>query len=100
MVAREGIEPPTRGFSAADRVFRGFNNQSLAAACQPLPRHTKAQSWHTQSELVTNTAQQFRPAPRKKMMAFRFPSVSVRLASRSLRLLSRYSPREAAILIT
>jgi len=24
---------------------------------RPLPKHTKAQSWHTQSELVTNPAQ-------------------------------------------
>jgi hypothetical protein len=23
---------------------------------RPLPKHTKAQSWHTQSELVTNVA--------------------------------------------
>jgi hypothetical protein len=54
---REGIEPPTRGFSARCRVFQGFINQSLAASCRPLPRHTKAQSWHTQSELVTFLAQ-------------------------------------------
>jgi hypothetical protein len=53
MVAREGIEPPTRGFSARCRGFRGFINLSLAASCRPLPRHTKAQSWHSQSELVT-----------------------------------------------
>jgi hypothetical protein len=51
--SREGIEPPTRGFSARCRGFRGFINQSLAASCRPLPRHTKAQSWHSQSELVT-----------------------------------------------
>src|SRR5271167_813465 len=56
-VAREGIEPPTRGFSAADRVFQGFINQSLTALATPLPRRTKAQSWHTQSELVTFLAQ-------------------------------------------
>jgi hypothetical protein len=29
---------------------------------RPLPRHTKAQSWHTQFELVTNVAQHFRTA--------------------------------------
>jgi putative transposase len=56
MVAREGIEPPTRGFSARCRVFQEFINQPLAASCRPLPRHTKAQSWHTQSELVTPRA--------------------------------------------
>jgi hypothetical protein len=55
--AVQGIEPPTRGFSARCRVFQGFKNQSLAASCRPLPRHTKAQSWHTQSELVTFLAQ-------------------------------------------
>jgi hypothetical protein len=53
----EGIEPPTRGFSVIFRGFEGFINQSLAASCRPLPRLTKAQSWHTQSELVTFQAQ-------------------------------------------
>jgi len=57
MVAREGIEPPTRGFSARCRVFQGFNNQSLAALATPLPWLTKAQSWHSQFELVTFLAQ-------------------------------------------
>ena len=56
-LAREGIEPPTRGFSARFRRFQGFINQSLAASCLPLPMHTKAQSWHTQSKLVTFLAQ-------------------------------------------
>ena len=56
-MAREGIEPPTRGFSARFWWFQGFINQSLAASCRPLPRHTKAQSWHTQSELVTSPSQ-------------------------------------------
>jgi len=64
MVAREGIEPPTRGFSGVSRGFQGFINQSLAASCRPLPRHTKAQSWHTQSELVTFVAQHFRTEER------------------------------------
>jgi hypothetical protein len=54
---RQGIEPPTRGFSARCRVFQGFINQSLAASCRPLPKLTKAQSWHTQSELVTPPSQ-------------------------------------------
>ena len=54
---REGIEPPTRGFSAASRAFQGFINQSLASACQSLPRHITAQLRHTQSGLVTFLAQ-------------------------------------------
>ena len=62
MVAREGIEPPTRGFSGVSRGFQGFINQSFAASCRPLPRHTTAQSWHTQSESVTNTGQETRTA--------------------------------------
>jgi hypothetical protein len=57
MAAREGIEPPTRGFSAASRGFHGFINQSLAASCRPLPRHITAQLRHTQSELVTSLAE-------------------------------------------
>ncbi len=32
-------------------------NQSLTALATPLPKYTKAQSWHTQSELVTSWAQ-------------------------------------------
>src|ERR1700675_1385905 len=44
---------------AEDRAltFQGLINQPLAASCRPLPRHTKAQSWHTQFELVTFLAQ-------------------------------------------
>jgi hypothetical protein len=57
MVAREGIEPPTRGFSAGVKGLQGFINQPLAASCRPLPRLTKAQSWHSQLELVTFPAQ-------------------------------------------
>jgi hypothetical protein len=53
LVAREGIEPPTRGFSVSFRGFQGFVNQPLAASCRPLPRHTKAQSWHTKSQFDT-----------------------------------------------
>jgi hypothetical protein len=52
----------TRGFSVRCWRFPGFINQPLAASCRPLPRHTKAQAWHTQSELVTNAAQHFRTA--------------------------------------
>ncbi len=54
---REGIEPPTRGFSGVSRDHQGFINQSLAASCRPPPRHTTAQSRHTQSELVTSPSQ-------------------------------------------
>src|SRR5450631_3413357 len=42
LVAMEGLEPPTRGFSVIFRGFEGFINQSLEASCRPLPRHTKA----------------------------------------------------------
>ena len=56
---REGIEHPTRGFSGVSRGYQGFINQSLAASCRPLPRHTTAQLRHTQSELVTYVAQRF-----------------------------------------
>src|ERR1700716_893672 len=51
--AREGIEPPTRGFSVIFRGFEGLINQSLAASCRPLRRHTKAHSWHTQYRFDT-----------------------------------------------
>jgi hypothetical protein len=53
LVDREGIEPLTRGFSVSFRGIMGLINQSLAALANPLPRLTKAQSWHTKSELVT-----------------------------------------------
>jgi prevent-host-death family protein len=38
-------------------VFGGLINQSLAVLATPLPWFTKAQSWHTQPELVTFLAQ-------------------------------------------
>jgi len=47
-------------FSARFRRFQGFTNQPLAASCRPLPRHTKAQPWYTQSALVTFLAQAWR----------------------------------------
>ena len=53
MVARGGIEPPTRGFSDRCRLFWGLANQPPAALASSLPSHTKAHSWHTQSEVVT-----------------------------------------------
>jgi len=56
LVARGGIEPPTRGFSVRARRFQGLNNQPLAALASPDPRHTKAQSRHTQSEFGTFSA--------------------------------------------
>jgi hypothetical protein len=59
MVARGGIEPPTRGFSVRSRRFQGFINQSLAALASPVPSLTKAHSWHTQFELDTFLAQSF-----------------------------------------
>ncbi len=57
MVAREGIEPPTRGFSGRFLGFEGFTIQPLTALASPLPRHTKAQSWHTKSQFDTFLAQ-------------------------------------------
>ena len=69
-MAREGIEPPTRGFSAASRGFQGFINQSLASACQPLLRHTTAQLRHTKSELGTLASQSHRP-PAKEVANWR-----------------------------
>jgi hypothetical protein len=37
MVARGGIEPPTRGFSVIFLCFRGLINQPLATLASPLP---------------------------------------------------------------
>src|SRR5580700_10530820 len=56
MVARGGIEPPTRGFSVRRRRFQGLSNQSLVALASPDPRHTTAQLRHTKSEVVTISA--------------------------------------------
>src|ERR1700728_4607602 len=53
MVARGGIEPPTRGFSVRYRPVSGFTNQSLTALAIPHSRLTTAQLRHTQSELDT-----------------------------------------------
>src|ERR1700730_18402520 len=61
MVARGGIEAPTRGFSVCWRTFEGLINQSLATLATPLPRPTKAHSWHTHFELVTFLAHCPRP---------------------------------------
>jgi hypothetical protein len=57
MVARGGIEPPTRGFSDRSRRFQGLLDQSLATLASPVPSLTKAQLRHAQSELVTFPAQ-------------------------------------------
>jgi hypothetical protein len=53
MVARGGIEPPTRGFSVRFLRFQGIMNQPLAALASPAPSLTMAHSWHTQSEFDT-----------------------------------------------
>ncbi len=53
LVAREGIEPPTRGFSGVPGGYQDFINQSLASDLPPLPWLIKAQSWHTKSEFDT-----------------------------------------------
>jgi len=58
MVARGGIEPPTRGFSVRYRWFSGLCNQSLTALASPDPSVTMTQSRHTQSEFDTFTALQ------------------------------------------
>ena len=50
MVARDGIEPSTRGFSVFFSGSWGIINQPLAALASPGPRHTMAQSRHTQSD--------------------------------------------------
>ena len=47
------MNPRRADFQSFFRGFEGFINQSLTALADPLPRLTKAQSWHTQSELVT-----------------------------------------------
>ena len=53
MVARGGIEPPTRGFSVRLAIFNYFNNQSLAALANPHSSHFQAQFGHTQSSFGT-----------------------------------------------
>ena len=53
MVARGGIEPPTRGFSVRLVSLYIFTNQSLAALATPLSRLFKAQFGHTQFVLDT-----------------------------------------------
>ena len=56
MVARGGIEPPTRGFSVGGRGFYGLINQPLVALASPEPSLTKAQLRHTKSEFDTFSA--------------------------------------------
>jgi hypothetical protein len=60
VVASERIESATRGFSAISRWIEEFINQALTAIATRLLRHTKAQSWHAYSEVVTYMAQHFR----------------------------------------
>jgi hypothetical protein len=57
MVAKGGIEPPTRGFSTANGRSGGLLINHLQRLPAPLPRPTMAHSWHTQSGLVTFLAQ-------------------------------------------
>src|SRR5215472_4019414 len=54
MVARGGIEPPTRGFSVRYRPFRQLINQPFAALAPPRPKLTTAQSRHSKFELVAH----------------------------------------------
>jgi hypothetical protein len=56
VVARGGIEPPTRGFSVRRAIANSLNNQSLAALANPHPSLIKAQLRHGQSGVVTPTA--------------------------------------------
>jgi hypothetical protein len=44
LVARGGIEPPTRGFSVGPGQFQGFINQPLATLANPESSLTKAHS--------------------------------------------------------
>ena len=53
MVARGGIEPPTRGFSVRQPITNHLNNQSLAALAIPHSSLIKAHFRHTQSGLGT-----------------------------------------------
>jgi hypothetical protein len=55
MVARDGIEPSTRGFSVVRRVISVLVNQSLAALTNPHSGLAQAQFGHTQSGLGTNS---------------------------------------------
>ena len=97
LVAREGIEPPTRGFSARCRVFEGFNNQSLTALATPLPQHTKAQSWHSQSELVTFLARDKRSSYSGQWRSPLTGDEGIRAAERlSLSLLASPPPKSPA----
>ncbi len=56
LVAREGIEPPTRGFSGVSGGLEELINQPLTALATPLPPLTMAQSWHTKSEFDTDSS--------------------------------------------
>ena len=49
MVARGGIEPPTRGFSVRRGITNHLNNQSLAALATPHSSLFQAHIGHTQS---------------------------------------------------
>jgi hypothetical protein len=51
MVARGGIEPPTRGFSVSLSSIYHITNQSLAALATPHSSHFRAHFGHSQSRL-------------------------------------------------
>jgi hypothetical protein len=56
MVARGGIEPPTRGFSVRLVSLYIFTNQSLAALATPHSSLFRARFRHTQSGLGADRA--------------------------------------------
>ena len=57
MVARGGIEPPTRGFSVRPSIINRFNIQPLAALATPHSSLFRAQFGHTQSVPDADQAQ-------------------------------------------
>jgi hypothetical protein len=54
MVARGGIEPPTRGFSVRFSIISSLENQSLAALATPHSNLIKAQFRHSQPGFGTH----------------------------------------------
>ena len=53
MVARGGIEPPTRGFSSEEVRYGGLLIHHLQSLPTPHSWHITAHSWHTQSQFDT-----------------------------------------------
>jgi hypothetical protein len=58
LVAGRELNPRHAHFQPLTGCFRGLSINHLQRLADPLPRHTKAQSWHTQSELVRFLAQE------------------------------------------